>query len=88
MWRFFNFGKAKNETSVSSEEKRRLKGILLAIDAVAGVAFEGSDLVVYLSEDSERAKKSVASVIQKEKENHRAHVSHVDYTVSGEFSAY
>lgn len=86
MWRFLDFGKSKTEGGVSPEEKQRLKGLLLAIEAVTGVSFEGSELIVYLSEDSDWAKKRVASVIQQEKE--RAHVSHVDYTVSGEFSAY
>ena len=86
MWRFFNFGRTKNESSFSNEEKQRLKGILLALDAVTGVSFEGSDLVVYLTEDSDKAKRTVATVIQQEKD--RTHVSHVDYAVSGEFSAY
>jgi hypothetical protein len=88
MWRFLGFGRSKTETEsgVSPEEKQRLKGLLLTIDVVTGVSFEGSELVVYLSEDSDRAKKKVASVIQQEKD--RAHVSHIDYAVSGEFSAY
>jgi len=86
MWRLFGFGKSKTEGAVSPEERQRLKGLLLAIDAVTGVSFEGSELVVYLSEDSDRAKKRVAWVVQQEKD--RAHVSHVDYAVSGEFSAY
>jgi hypothetical protein len=86
MWRLLGFGKSKAEGAVSPEEKQRLKGLLLTIDAVTAVSFEGSDLVVYLSEDSDRAKKKVAWVIQQEKD--RARVSHVDYAVSGEFGAY
>ena len=64
------------------ELKRRISPRLLGLRGISGVGISGGKLAVYLVEDSESVRQSVAAIIEAE-----VHGAEVNYIVSGPFRA-